>query len=486
MLGFQRTELGGGDIGAIANQLGFKSTAEFYKALTSGYETDQAQLSGGSALRKESLEASLLSTIARNKHFVTWNLLPKTSATALVDQWTRETKIGGVPGSGATGIGRVIPQTQGEYEREIGRVKFMKDRRAVDVEAEMESSMGLASAVSRETDKGSLKVLLDANWMIHYGRSDCSTYEIDGFKAQLEAIGGAQVVDLRGATISPNAVEFIEAADVIWGRDHFGMATDYVCSADVQTDIDQLLDPAFRVAASDRDLKLGAPVTGIRTSFGDNPIKRNIDPFLVESEVPFIARGSEYAALVTGSGILAPASVAGVPGAHASSQFTAAHAGNYYYGVEAFGANMKASALVKSLVVAIAAGDRSVVTITPQAGNNADYYVLYRGRRNGTNADDDMKEIARIPANGDNPVTYNDANQNIPGTSHIEIYTVFDDAVTIRRFGEQFRFPLAATDTAQYLWAQIMGFFLRLGKPNQHVLIKNVLPNKARKRWNPF
>lgn len=47
------------------------------KALSAGYGTDVAGLTGGAALRVQSLDKTLMSVIQDNKHFVLFNKLPK-------------------------------------------------------------------------------------------------------------------------------------------------------------------------------------------------------------------------------------------------------------------------------------------------------------------------------------------------------------------------------------------------------------------------
>lgn len=458
--------------------------SEFYKSLQAGYGTDHQGLTGGAALRRESLEASLVTTVQKNEHFVIWRKLPQGSATATVDEFSKLTDIGGVPGSSANAEMDDIPESTGTYGRETALVKFLMDRRKVSVVAEIQATNGLGSAIARETDNGSKKLLTDANWFCYYGRAGCVSAEFDGLEYILETRGGDSVIDLRGQPITANAKEFIEAAARIWGYANWGRATDYFASPAVQADIDMKLDPAHRVLLNNnaQSIMVGAPVRGINTTMG--PIMANVDPFLQETQSPYSVRGTAYAAMVTGSGILPVTSVAGVAATNASSQFLTAHAGNYYYAVEGQGVNGKRSTLVKSAQVAVAAGKSVTVTVTPQASHGATCFAIYRSRRNGTDADADFREVIRIPADGDNPVTYVDHNQKVPGTSIVPVLTINEDAITMRRLLPQTRFPLFPTTKAEHVWAQLLFCYLRVAKPNQHVLIKNVLPSSQ--TWQPF
>lgn len=477
---------GGFDAVIAAGIQGFRGSSreDLIKALLAEGGTDHAALAGGAALRKESLEASLLRTTQEMKHLVAWRLLPKSDATAMQDEWTRDRDIGGVEMSGFNAELASIPENSGDYERETGKLKLVTDLRRVSGVAEEQGIRGLASAVGLETDKGSMKVLTDINCCLYYGDSACNEDEFDGIETQLRAVGGDQIIDLRGETVNGNGRQFEDAAQRIWGMGHYGEVTDYICTGGIQVDLNHGLDGGHRVAVegSNRNVTLGSPVLGVHTNFGD--MKRNNDPFLVEGQAPFIARGAKYAAFVTGSGVTAPTTVAGTRAANAASQFLTAHAGPYYYGVESGGKNGKRSALVKSAVVNVQAGDRVTLTITPPAGNNARCYWVFRSRRFGTNADNDFRHMVRLPANGDTPVVYLDDNQNIPGTSIIPILTVRDKAIDIRRMGPQRRIPLFASDTWEHRWAQVALMRLRLGKENQHVLMINACP--SRQEWRPF
>jgi len=475
---------GGGFEDVIREGFRGGSKKDLIKALTGAGGTDHATLTGGAALRRESIEASLMRTTQREEHLVIWRKLPKSDASALVDEWTRDREVGGVPMSGFNAELAAIPENTGTYEREFGRVKLITDMRRVSGVAEDQSKKGLADAIATETDKGSIKVLTDANSCIYYGDSACNEDEFDGLDKQLRAIGGDAIIDLRGESITGNAKEFIEAARRVWGFGHWGKVTDYFCSGEMQTDIDQKLDPAHRVSVdgSDRNVKIGTPVKGIHTNFGD--MATNIDPFLLEGQPPFIARGPLYAAFVTGSGVSAPVSVAGVAAPNAASKFLAAHVGAYYWAVEAGGKNGKRSALVVSAAVNVAAGDRVTVTITAPVGNNARCYYLFRSRRNGTNAAADLREMVRLPANGDTAVVYLDDNQNIPGSSIIPVLSIRNKAIDVRRMGPQRRIPLYPSDTWESRWAQVALMYLRLAKENQHVLIINAVPSVQ--AWRPF
>jgi len=207
-----------------------RSREDFYKALQAGYGTDHASLTGGAALRKESLEASILTTIQHFKHFVAWKKIPQSKATATVDEFTRETDVGGVPGSSATAELGDIPEATAEFSRHYLAMKYLMDRRSVSAVAEVQSANGLASAIAKQTDAGTRKLITDANYLIYYGNATVNALEFDGFVTAMEALGGDHVKDMAGQTLSANAREFVDSAQLVWGQGNWGEATDYFCS----------------------------------------------------------------------------------------------------------------------------------------------------------------------------------------------------------------------------------------------------------------
>ncbi|MBT3196164.1 MAG: hypothetical protein HN344_00450, partial [Gammaproteobacteria bacterium] len=112
-------------------------------------------------------------------------------------------------------------------------------------------------------------------------------------------------------------------------------------------------------------------------------------------------------------------------------------------------------------------------------------YVIYRSRKNGTNATNDVREMARVPRNGDTTVV-TDLNREIPGTSTAFMFnlTAGDHSITWRQLLPMMKFPLAAVNQATIPWAQLLFGYLRLAKRRHHMVIKNILPTAS--GWKPF
>jgi len=459
---------------------------DFAKAVTAGYGTDVAALSGGGALRLQSLEGTLLTTIEQNDHFVFFNALEKSGAGATVDEYSVKNRIGGFPGSAFNSELGDIQEEQGEYERKVLQIKYLMTQRQVSVV--QRSQKTLVDTMADQNMDASLELLRSCEWGLFYGDAACSSVEFDGLFTQMKAdaltSSSDHIFDLRGSSITPNASEIVDSSQFIAGFGNFGRLSDIYWSQAAQADVDQKLDPAHRVnlgSDSNQRLVLGTPVTGVRTSWGN--LKTHPDVFVQEGQAPFEARGGAFAANVTAAALTPPTSIAGSPAPNVASQFATAQAGLYYYAVE--GSNkLGRTTVVKSAQVTVAKGDSVTVTITHAAGDPATCYFIHRGRRNGTNATGDFREMVRVPRSGGATTVYVDSNQNIPGTSIVTCVTMANKAIGIRRLLPMTRFPLYPTSKAVYPWAVLLFLALRVGKINQHRILKNFLPDSQ--AWRPF
>jgi hypothetical protein len=462
---------------------------EFKKAVTAGYGTDVATLTGGGSLRLQSIEPTLLRTIQEDEHFVFFNKLVQTPAGATVDEFTIKTAIGGYPGSGFNSEMGDIAETQGTYERKVGLVKYLMTKRQVSVV--QQSQRTLVDTMAEEKIDAARELKTSVEWACFYGNAAVNPLEFDGLRTVIEATNDPDLIqDARGAGLSFVAQEIIELAASIASMGRFGRATDLFTSFAVQSsELDQKLDPAFRVpigSVGEGGLRIGTPVAGIKTSHG--VIKTNQDVFIQEGQMPFVARPGPYAGVTTGTGApVAPTTVAGAAAQDvANSKFVTANAGNYFYAVESI-SKAGRSGITKSAQIAVVAGDKVTVTITHATDNvnPVTGFVIYRSRKNGTNADNDFREVIRVPRAAGATTVYVDFNQNIPGTSCAFLVNMQPgaNAVTLRRLLPMTLFPLYPTTTASKPWAQLFFCYLRIAKPRHIAMVKNILPASA--AWIP-
>ena len=468
--------------GSIADQMSMGDLDSLRKALEAGYGTDMSSLTGGAALRVQSLDATLQATLADNEHFALFNKLAKPNAGATVDEWTEASDQGGFPGGSTNSETGNIEQAQGDYARRVGMVKYLMTQCQVSFVQTLQNAM--VEAESTENQMGTLRLLRDTEHLSFYGDSAVVPTEFDGIVAQMEGLGSSDhVLDAEAnALASINLVN--KAAATIAGVGNFGRPTDMFLSPLVQADFDTGLDPAFRVPLADvpnGGIDIGAPVNGIRTSWGS--IANNPDVFVQDEaeQVPFQVN---YPAVAAANNFI-PAAVAPVAAAGgADSKWGASHGGNYYYLVSGVSKKGQSTGLV-SAQVAVAQGDAVTLTITESASGEETGYAIYRSRLNGTNAANDFRLITRIARTGASTV-FVDKNRDIPGTSKAFILnlTPGHTAMTWRKLLPLTKFQLFPTQAAIVPWALLMFGYLRISKRRQHVVIKNILPDGA--VWRPF
>lgn len=472
---------------SVSGAIGGEQFEELQKALTAGYGTDVSTFTGGSALRIQSLDKTMFATIQENEHFKLFNALVKSNATATVDEWTEQSNVGGRLGGSTNSELGVVNGAQGTYKRRVGQVKYLMTRREVSFVATLGNNIVEAEAV--EQTNGALQLLTDAEFLAFEGDSTVVPTEFDGIFAQIAAgitagdVPSDHMLDAGAQSLaSINLVN--QAAATISGFGNFGKPTHMFLSQNCQADFDTGLDPAFRVPLTDvhnGGISLGSPVVGIRTSWGN--IANMPDVFIRDQAqtVPYEVLNSGDAALYSA---IQPVSVTAAQSGDASSTFTAARAGNYYWFVTGLTAAGE-SAGVATAQTAVVAGNRVTLTITASAGGTETGYAVYRSRLGGTNAASDMRLMGRIAKAGAT-TTYIDQNLNIPGTTKAYILNMQSSAgaITWRQLLPMMKFAFYPTATVTVPWAQLLFGYLRLAKRRHHVVIKNILTNGS--TWKPF
>lgn len=468
--------------GANSGMMSFGDVSELRKALEAGYGSDVSQLTGGGALRIQSLDTTMMATIQENKHFSLFNALQKQNATATVDEWTEQDGVGGFLGGSTNAETGIIGESTGTYNRRVGMVKYLMTRRQVSFVQSLQTAIAESEAI--EQQNGSLQLLTDAEFLCFEGDSRVVPTEFDGIGMQIESLNSADhVVDAEANSLA--SIDLVsKSAATIAGFGNFGTATDLFMSQLTQSDFDVGLDPAFRVPLTDvpnGGIQLGSPVVGIRTSWGE--IKTCPDVFILDEaqQKPFELSHAGIAA----NNNFTPGAIATVLASNTSSKFGAPHAGNYFYAVA--GINAKGQSVVlKSAQVAVAAGNGVSLSISPSATNEETGYVIYRSRLNGTDGTDDFRIMTRIPKNEAGNTVYVDLNRDIPGTSKAYMLNMASgaNAITWRQLLPMLKFPLYPTNAAVIPWAQLLFGFLRIAKRKHHVVIKNILPDGA--QWRPF
>jgi hypothetical protein len=435
------------------------------KALTAGSGTDMAALTGGRALTVQSLEQTLMVTTLSAEDIVLFKRLKKFPVYAVVDEWTEKSERGerGRSFAGETDDGN---ETSSTYARKVGQVKFLSTLRKVSYAKSLEKS--IVDVIAEEQVDGTLVILRDAEWALFEGEAAVVTEQFDGLKAIVGA-NADHVIDAQGAPLTQEMIA--HAAEII--RRSFGVPTDLFLSTKAQTDLDMTLEPAYRVPLPDipgGGVQLGSPVAGIRTSFGN--VKTDPDLFVEEG-------GAPEGALTTDP--TTPASVT----AAASGSGNTLPAGDYYYRVSAVSRKGESTTVVLSGAVTVAAGEKVTLTITRGSATDTTGFYIYRSPKNGANTASGMRLVGKVAYSGAATTTWDDTGAWIPGTSCAYVLNMAEayNAISWRQLLPMVKFPLYPATAPIIPWLQLLFGYLRVTKPKQHVLIKNVKPTQI--TWGP-
>ena len=485
----------GGNIPSLGGSHGgsLDALGDLKKALeASNYQTDVSTLTGGGALGVQSLDTAMKTTIQEQKHFVLFKRLQQTSATNIVDEYTRQTNVGGFLGGSTNSQMGVVRAAQGEYSREVGLVKFLMTLRQVGYVLNIGKNIVEATAV--EERNGALQLMTDAEYLLFYGNSKACPTEFDGIFTQIDdeiaagKMSSGNVVDMQ-ATPLDSVEPFSKINASVFDYGSWGHVTDVFMPTAVQTDLNLGLDPAFRWSSQQgTTLTVGGHVEGIRLTEG--VLKTNIDTFLHHDDfVMSKAFEVNFPSMAISNDGFKPAAVAVVATADdAASQFVASRAGNYYFAVAGIGGQGQGqSTILKSGQIAVGAGKKAVITITKSASGLETGYAIFRGRLNGTNGTDDFRLMCVVPRTGDSTV-YTDLNRDIPGTVKVPLLNLdqSSDAIGWRQFQPMTKIPLpfGIGGVPVISWFQFLFGYLRITKPKHHGYIKNILPKTA--KWKPF
>ncbi|MEN6544492.1 MAG: hypothetical protein ABFE07_00450 [Armatimonadia bacterium] len=480
-----------GGAAVLGGSHGGAPAAELIKALeASNYQTDVSQLSGGGALGVQSLDTAMKTTIQENEHFTLFNRLQSTNATNIVDEYVRQSNVGGFLGGSTNSQMGVVRSAQGEYSREVGLVKFLMTLRQVGYVLNIGKNIVEATAV--EERNGALQLLTDANYLLYHGNADASPTQFDGIFAQIDKeIAAGQmsednVIDLQGTKL--DSVEAFSKINVAVSRyGSWGRSTDVFLPNSVQNDLNMGLDPAYRWTPGGGNTPvLGGHVEGIRLTNG--VLKTNMDTFIHDEENPMVYPFEVHnAAIATANVGIKPASLTAAVASDAASQFTTSRAGNYYYAVAGIGASGQGmSAVTMAAQRSVAAGEKVTLTITASASAAESGYAIYRGRQDGTNAVTDLR-LVKVVKKAGATTTFVDLNRDIPGTVSVPLLNMGPsaDAIGWRQFQPMTKIPLpfGVGGVPVISWFQFLFGYLRVTKPKHHGYIKNVLPGNA--KWRP-
>lgn len=246
---------------------------ELAKALEAGYQvTNQT---GGSALRVESLEASLKVVTWSNHHIKFWKKIPKSPAYSTVEEYNQLVNYGPAGAFPFTQEGELPPSTDTAYARRTQLIKFMGTTREVTHPATLVHPAH-GDIIALENQNGILWLLERVEQALFTADSSLAfsteSEQWDGLDALIAA---TSFLDLQGQPMQEADVE--EASNTI--IEAYGYPTDLFMGTRTLSDLTKTMYPRERIALpAPSNGQIGQAISTIATQAG--VIEFNPDIFI--------------------------------------------------------------------------------------------------------------------------------------------------------------------------------------------------------------
>lgn len=429
---------------------------ELSKALEAGYQIGAGR-TGGSALRVESLEASLKVLTYTASHIKFWKKIPKSPAYSTVEEYNQLSDYGGSQ-SPFVQEGELPQASDTSYVRRTQLVKFLGTTREVTHQASMVHPAH-GDLIALENQSGILWLLEQVERNLFSGDS---TLSFDGESEQWDGLDAlidpTSVLDLEGNSLQEADME--EAANEI--IENFGFPTDMYLGTRTMSDLTKTFYPRERIQMpAPMNGQVGNSIQTIATQAG--VIEFNPDVFIRKSPTPPAAATSPNAP-ATPASIVAGAAT-GTDGDH--NKAAPAGTTNFNYVVTAanrFGES--APTAFQGAVVPLSpaekdAGNHVPLTVTNPGVLGAfapEFFRVYRSRStSAAGVPGDLSSyslVLQVPAasqTGGGATVVNDVNLQLPFTSTAYMGELTPSVLTFRQLMPMMKMDLAQLAPA-YRW----------------------------------
>jgi hypothetical protein len=423
---------------------------ELVKALTAGYQVGAGR-TGGSALRVESLEASLKVLTYTASHIKFWKKIPKSVAYNTVEEYTQLTQYG-TGGFPFVQEGELGQEQSSSYVRKQALVKFMCTTRSISHVATV-INPAHGDLIALENQNGIMWLLEQIETFLFTGNSALAfsgqSEQFDGLDAMIDP---TMVVDMRGSAIGETDLE--EATNQI--IENYGFPTDLFLNTRAQSDLVKQFYPRQR-------FNMPAPVNGsIGMSVGSvmtqaGPIELNPEVFIRRAPSP-VASATAASAPATPTSVVAGALTGNTGDFTKGDPATSATTYVNYVVTACNRFGESAPTAVQGAAVAVSAVNKAngayiPLTITNSAAvgaNPPEYFRIYRSSAQTANAVpstmDKYSLIAQVPAASQansGTTGYNDLNLYLPFTSTAYLGELRESVLTFRQLLPMMKMDLA-------------------------------------------
>lgn len=447
---------------------------ELNKALEAGY--DNPPVSGGGALRVESLEASLKVLTHQAKHCVMWQKVAKIPAYSTVEEYNQLAAVGGE--TGAFLPEGILPETEDSvYNRQVELVKFLGTTRSVTHPMTLVRT-SIGDVIAQENTNGILWLLKNIENGLFFGNGDMCYHgmatgsdhregvEFNGLEKQ---ISSENVIDMKGASLDEGT--FSTAAQII--ASNYGIPSDAFLSFGAHDALCKLLLPKERLMlpTNSGGYSIGANVDGVNTPFGK--VSLNPDVFLNNGKTSPSSATNAKAPATPAAVALDTTPMTGTDGVWADH----GGAGVYSYAVSAVNRFGESAAKAIAADLTVAAGDlakHAVIKITNAAdvANPTEYFNIYKTKADGTI----LSYVGRVACDDQGAgavTTWNDPGLWMAGTTKAFVGEMTPQVFAVKQLAPLMKMDLAIL-APSIRWMILCYLTVILYAPKKWVKIINI------------
>ena len=438
---------------------------ELTKALGTGEQgAAYGSFNDMSALRPQSLEATLKVVTAGMEQIKFWKRIGKKQAFNTVEEFNVMDSMGG--NSSPFFVEGGLPNEEdSNYLRQSQYVKFLGTTRVITHPATLVRNT-VGDIVARETTNGTTWLLMQLEKALYFGDSSLDPLAFDGVFTQVrnfvagKSYANQHIIDMKGQPLDENTME--DAAAII--ADNFGRGNlELHMTNQVNKDLSKLImgSSGRQRIMMGQEAMLGAPVRGYEANSGPVEFLNNV--FLKpQATVPVAsAKGSPLTPTYPGSqltaGTLAGATIP---------------ANTYYYFVSA--KNSAGESAVATLgSVAVTLGQAVTITINRVVSDPpAKSYKVYRGATSDATLAQFAFEVADSGSTTTQVIV--DSNASIPG-SHTAMLLDNDseNVLSFKQLAPLMKLPLARISASERFMILLYGM-IQVYNPRRIVVFKNI------------
>jgi hypothetical protein len=450
------------------------------KALSAGYQTNSPSLTGGGALRVQSLESSLKVLTNTEKNYVFWQDVEKKAAYSTVEEFNTLLNYG--PDNGGFNFEGVLPeQDDTSYQRNVALVKFLGTTRSVSHPMTLVRPAH-GEVIALENKNGILWILRRLESAFFTGNSTLMYNGAEGaeFNGLSQQISANNVIDALGNPLSEELFE--EGANLV--SVNFGTPTHAFLAKRAMADFGKTVYSKERFMPQQTTVnangEVGYFIQSIQTQSGIIGLRPDV----------FIQNTPTGPAIVSPNAPAGPASLSVSATANGNGSFWKEGPGTYLYGAT-LGNNYGESAVTTattgnlgtacSIAVTAAMQTNTInVAVTLPASFGAvlpQFIGIYRSQPNGSV----LYRVARVGLTTQtlNAVqTVADLDTVMANTSEAYLGEMSDQVIAFKQLAPLLKMDLAVVGPA-FRWMILLYGVLILYAPAKWVKYINVGSSNA-------